>query len=181
MMRIKLDDIPKEGKQLLFPWGNEALQNFIAPSDPYGISIAEPLTVEMFFEKKGGEVHVTGIIQGHMEMVCHRCLEAFSYPIKISVETFLQHQPSAFDDYDDIELDVDDMVWEFFEGDEIDVDLIVAEEIFLSFPQVVLCSEECKGLCPLCGKNLNNEVCSCRQATYSPFGVLRELQRTISS
>lgn len=179
-MRIKLEDIPKEGKQLVFLWGQESIQSFLAPKDPHGIAIPDPLSVEIYLFRKASQVHVTGSIRGKLNMVCHRCLESFSFPLEISVETFLQRKPTYLKE-DEVELSEEDLLWEFFDGDEIDVDLLVAEEIFLSLPQVLLCSEDCKGLCPVCGKNLNIQTCSCKRMEFSPFETLKELRDSFSS
>ncbi|MDD5195443.1 MAG: DUF177 domain-containing protein, partial [Candidatus Omnitrophica bacterium] len=45
------------------------------------------------------------------------------------------------------------------------VDNDIREEVLLNFPMKVLCKPDCKGLCPGCGANLNNEVCKCKQKT----------------
>lgn len=180
MMRIKLEDIPKEGKELVFLWGQESIEPFLAPKDPYGITIPDPLMVQVYLFKKASQIHVTGTIRGSLVMICHRCLEPFSFALDISVETFLQKRPSYLKE-DEVELSEEDLLLEFFDGDEIDVDLLVAEEIFLSLPQVVLCSEGCRGLCPVCGKNLNIAMCSCKRTEISPFEALRELRNSLPS
>jgi uncharacterized protein len=72
------------------------------------------------------------------------------------------------------ELEPDELLYEFFDGEVIEVDRLVAEQIFLALPVKVLCSEDCKGICPGCGANLNEEACRCRTADRrSPFAKLR--------
>ena len=67
----------------------------------------------------------------------------------------------------------EDLAYEFFDGEVIEIDQLVAEQIFLTLPVKVLCSEECKGLCPGCGANLNDEACRCKvDDRKSPFAKL---------
>ncbi|MFP3869874.1 MAG: DUF177 domain-containing protein, partial [Syntrophobacteria bacterium] len=70
-----------------------------------------------------------------------------------------------------------DLDTEFYDGVTIDVDLIVAEQIFLALPQKPLCQPHCRGLCPGCGADLNYESCRCeKRETGSPFDVLLSLK-----
>ena len=50
----------------------------------------------------------------------------------------------------------------------LDTDLLILGEILPSLPEKVLCREDCKGLCPMCGKNLNEGACGCRQEPSDP-------------
>ena len=72
------------------------------------------------------------------------------------------------------------MDYEFFDGEEIDIDLLVVEQIVLALPFKALCSEECKGICPHCGANLNLEPCQCagKQAD-SPFATLQAIKQRL--
>jgi uncharacterized protein len=76
------------------------------------------------------------------------------------------------------ELEPDEIVCEFFDGEVIEVDQLVAEQIFLALPVKVLCSEDCKGICPGCGANLNEEACRCRaDRGQSPFEKLKSIKQ----
>lgn len=175
-MKLRVDDIKDEGIQLAFEWDRSSLSAFMAPNDPYEIDFEKPLDVNLSFEKGSNHVHVFGSVRGQLIMTCHRCLDQFPWKLDLTVETFLYNK-SIIDrsESDEIELGEEEIEEEFFDGEEIDVDLIIAEEIFLSLPQVLLCSENCKGLCARCGANLNRESCSCKKTADSPFAAL--LQR----
>jgi uncharacterized protein len=58
----------------------------------------------------------------------------------------------------------------YFKGDEIDIDPYVFEEVMLNLPIKTLCSDACKGMCPVCGKNLNNGDCRCEKTGSSTLG-----------
>jgi uncharacterized protein len=61
----------------------------------------------------------------------------------------------------EVELQTDEMNLYYFEGEEIDLDPYVFEEVMLNLPIKALCSEACEGICPSCGHNLNIEHCHC--------------------
>ncbi len=181
-MKIRVEDIPREGKRLVFKWGNDSFKGFTTIHDPYDMKVIDYLHVDIFLTREKNHIRVAGQINGKFEVQCHRCLEDFHYPVNINVETFLYKQsdisPGA---EEEIELDREDLDQEFFDGVEIDVDLIVAEEIFLSLPQVMLCSENCKGLCPLCGTNRNINECNCSLMANSPFAALLNMKKSLFS
>ena len=65
-----------------------------------------------------------------------------------------------------------------YDGDRIDLDEIVREQILLALPTRQLCAEDCKGLCPSCGANLNEKACGCEQQQTDPrWSALEALKR----
>jgi len=58
----------------------------------------------------------------------------------------------------------------YFEGDEIDLDPFIYEEVLLDMPSRPVCSEDCKGLCGICGKNRNFEACDCHETSRTLLG-----------
>ncbi|MCX4317609.1 MAG: DUF177 domain-containing protein, partial [Lachnospiraceae bacterium] len=82
-----------------------------------------------------------------------------SIPVKIHVSLdFSQEEGSA----DEMERE------SYLDGFHLDTDLLILGEILPSLPEKVLCREDCKGLCPMCGKNLNEGACGCRQEPSDP-------------
>ncbi len=175
-MKVRVEDITREGLKLSFPWERDRLEPFLAPDDPYDIEFAAPLEVNLGLTHHGGGIEVTGNVGGTLLVTCHRCLDRFPFVLDLPLETFLARRPPVGVDVvtprEEAGGEGEDTLVEFFDGEEVDVDLLVAEEIFLALPQVLLCSENCKGLCARCGANLNREVCSCSRETHSPFAVL---------
>ena len=73
--------------------------------------------------------------------------------------------------------DVDDVDHETYRGDEVDLDDYLRGLIAVSLPVKVVCGEDCKGLCPKCGANLNRETCDCEKQWEDPrFAVLKKLK-----
>ena len=78
---------------------------------------------------------------------------------------------------DDIELAEEDLDVDFIRGDEIDLDEIIHEQVHLTIPMKSLCREDCLGLCPECGRNLNAGDCPCdRDQGHAAFLKLKNLK-----
>jgi uncharacterized protein len=70
----------------------------------------------------------------------------------------------------EVELTSEELDIYYYDGEEVDIDSYVFEEVMLNIPIKALCSESCKGLCPSCGKNLNSEDCRCEKVGASVLG-----------
>ncbi len=72
----------------------------------------------------------------------------------------------------------DDLDLDYYTGETVDLESLLREQIILMMPLKPLCDEDCKGLCPRCGANLNREACTCssRRIVNSPFAVLAKLK-----
>ncbi|MFW6305937.1 MAG: YceD family protein [Bacillota bacterium] len=91
---------------------------------------------------------LAGNLSGKIILICSRCLEKFEYEISIDLnEEILKNE------LDDTQVDLND---------------IFIENIILSLPMKHLCSEECKGLCTVCGQNLNKKECDCENDLVDP-------------
>jgi len=176
-MRIRVDEIPESGRTLRFHWDEDKLLQFVPPDDPFGIKLPRPVNVVLTVERRTDHVRITGRIEGVLEVECHRCLQPFSFPLDEEVDVYLVEEGRAGLDDDEKELESEELVYEFFDGEVIDVDQLVAEQIFLSLPVKVLCSEECRGICPRCGVNMNLEPCRCEpEDKGSPFSRLASIK-----
>jgi uncharacterized protein len=67
-----------------------------------------------------------------------------------------------------IELTEDDLDLSLFDGEAIDIDELVTEELMLAIPDHVLCNENCKGMCPVCGVDRNSIRCECETHEVDP-------------
>jgi uncharacterized protein len=132
-------------------------------------TMASPVRYELKAQKMGDRVRIEGSVHGSMGMACGRCLDEFSYPINSCLDIELapaELAPQATE----LELRSDDLDLYYFEGDEIDVDPFIYDEVLLNVPLRPLCREDCAGLCPTCGLNRNNNACSCDQAVSTVLG-----------
>ena len=135
-----------------------------------------PLSVKMTISKEEGNFLVEGHLSGGIRVKCDRCLGSYSYELQPEFRLFLSSPPQD-PDQNEIELCEEEMAVRFITGDEIDINDIVIEQIYLSLPIKFLCSEGCHGLCPRCGTNLNRGKCECPEKNgHTAFLKLKELK-----
>lgn len=120
-----------------------------------------------------GEIVVRGTLEGELRAPCRRCLTEVRRPFSEEVTIVF----AAIEDLDGEDLgEVRPM-----ELDTLDLDLseAIREELILSAPNYIVCDEECKGLCPLCGVNRNVETCDCTVEEPDPrWDALRTLKQS---
>lgn len=116
----------------------------------------------------GRLLEVKGVIKAIAKHNCNRCLEDYTALVEIPfAEDYQQADP---------EMDADNLELAYYEGDEIDIAELVRESILLAEPLKTICKEDCRGLCPKCGTNLNITTCSCDQSVVDPrLAVLQKL------
>lgn len=98
--------------------------------------------------------------------LCDRCLTGFQRPMKVPIKHVLVTSLNNEDNDSFVLID----------NYELPLDQLVEEDLILSLPSKSLCRKDCRGLCPKCGKNLNEGLCGCRSDTTDPrLEVLRQL------
>ena len=113
---------------------------------------------------EAGVLHLEADITADMTCLCDRCGEEFESLKETEVDVILVEENPE----DDPELFV-------VEGETADLDEILSTCFILDMETKFLCSEDCKGLCPTCGKNLNLGPCGCRKQLDPRFAVLEQL------
>ena len=108
-----------------------------------------------------------GRFQAGLELTCSRCLASVPYTVSGPLEMIFC-PPPASGQADEVELGQEDLEVTFFRGEEIDLARGVLEEVALGLPMAPLCSPDCRGLCPACGRPLTPEGCHCREPGSDP-------------
>lgn len=105
-----------------------------------------------------------------LSIPCDRCLSEQRVEIPVSSEVEIDFNESSEERINDLnEIG-------YIDGYDLDVDRLVYEEILLGFPMKVLCKENCKGICKVCGANLNQGECGCNRAEPDPrMSVIRDI------
>lgn len=126
-----------------------------------------PVKLEITHED-GRKIHFHCTTECSLILPCSRCLEDVVVPFSIDREEELDF--SLFKNEVPIDEQSEDatLEWNYIKGYDLDVDVLVNEELMLLFPGKVLCSEDCKGICNECGKNLNHESCDCHLQGKDP-------------
>ncbi|WP_094546520.1 YceD family protein [Petroclostridium xylanilyticum] len=127
----------------------------------------QPVRVAGSVIKVGDTLQLNAQVSGSINVNCYRCMKAIQKDFCFSMDEVLIN--------DDLS-DVKDEEAIHFKGSQIDIKEIVINNILLNISMKHLCSQECKGLCPQCGTDLNIKECECRNEDIDPrFEVLKKL------
>ena len=160
---VHVTDIPPEGVDMK----GEVPFKVLDIEEDELTRLARPVAYRLHLVQLGADLLVTGSLDASVELMCDRCAE------------FSVH-----------ELHTDDVChrYENVAGEVVDLTEGLREDILITFPQTHLCSEDCKGVCPKCGHNLNEGDCGCSleepidadseedEATESPWAALDNLK-----
>ncbi|HWN11795.1 MAG TPA: DUF177 domain-containing protein [Pyrinomonadaceae bacterium] len=129
--------------------------------------------------REGSRVKVTGKVAAKLRLECDRCLKPIEFPVDSRFElkyvTRADYQAQKADE-PTLELTEEDLDLSVFDGEEIDVDELVREELLLAVPTHLICQENCKGVCPTCGADRNLTDCRCGEEYVDPrWAGLKEL------
>jgi uncharacterized protein len=139
------------------------------------IRLIAPATVTGKVKSAGNQVSVKGHIDTRAQVECDRCLQKVELPV--SADFALEYiTGSDYESSEAAELTEAEMSVSVFDGEAIDVDEIVKEQIQLAVPTRTLCREDCKGICPECGIDRNTGECSCVTDDIDPrWAALKNL------
>lgn len=178
-MYIRIQDL--EVRALAFK------EEYPADTLPLGEDVrqVQPLSTsgraDVVHEHRGGkdvvsDIRVIGNLATTLELHCARCLDPVRREIASSFD--LLYRPLGVDAgpheraVGDADLEIG-----YYEGDGMELTDILKEQVLLAVPVKAVCREECKGLCPHCGKNLNAETCNCAQEAPDPrWSALKDLR-----
>jgi uncharacterized protein len=136
--------------------------------DIEGINATEPVFYELVLRREGEGFSLKGPLRFSLGLTCSRCLKSF----KESFESFIDLRLLAEQDIweEELELTSEETGVAFFKGEEVDLAPLIWEEMMLCVPIKPLCMEDCKGICPYCGKDRNLEGCTCGDQKESALG-----------
>ena len=139
--------------------------------------VAEPVTLAFDIFKDKAQFRLVGRVQTVLELPCDRCLEPFTLPVDPTFD--LRYQPHADNTGEgEREIEEDDLSTAFYDDQTIDLGQLMREQFYLSVPMKPLCREDCRGLCPFCGTNLNRGACDCKREWEDPrLAVLKTLKK----
>ena len=113
---------------------------------------------------EAGVLHLEGTLTAELTCVCDRCGEPFDSVKDTALDAVIVEENTG-----------DDPDLFLLENDELDLDEVLSTCFILDMETKFLCREDCKGLCPTCGKNLNLGPCGCRKQIDPRFAVLEQL------
>ena len=127
-------------------------------------------------EDSGGQIRIQGSLAVEMVAQCDRCLARARFPLKASFDLFYR-PASDIAREEEVRIDEGEAEIGFYEGEGLELEDVLLEQVVLALPMQRVCSESCKGICPVCGQNRNEAACQCRvQETDDRWSALRNLE-----
>lgn len=127
--------------------------------------IKEPLQVSGTVRNSAGVLMLEAEVKAELELGCDRCMKRFHREKKVPLSYLLAQELAGEEEEDIILLD----------GDELDIGDLAFTAFILDMDTKNLCSEDCMGLCPGCGANLNEEACRCKPKADPRWAALSQL------
>ena len=133
-MKINISEIPKDG--LVLEQTSTGKDLDLERKD---LEFNQPVKIQAIVNRQYDNVLIHLRVQAAAEFPCGRCLEKGFYKVEKEI----------------------DLIRPVSEGKVIDIDEIARDEVILDYPIKLLCMENCRGICPGCGNNLNKRQCVC--------------------
>ena len=189
-MRILVDRLASSPTAFVFesepPWLRSAMRPW--PGSP-GLA-AKPFRFAFRAHRMGEAVCIEGDVRGGVELECGRCLARYCHeleePFRLVLEPAGNRSPADPEAAEALARDGmclgEDFETGWYRGSEIQLSGLAREVVALSLPVNPLCSEDCPGLCPICGADRKLETCGCEVSRpSSPFAVLAKLRTRAKS
>ncbi len=173
-MHVRAEEIHEGGLHLAEAIDRKLLEEALAPC--IGIRFVAASSLEAKFQRIAGVIWVSACFEVEVAVPCRRCLKEVQqkFPVEFSVRMLQEgarspgthsqrtHRSKRERDFEQEaggSFEMDQVDVETFDGRTIDMDPIVREHVLLAVPEMVLCKDSCKGLCPHCGQDLNETQC----------------------
>lgn len=159
-------DIVIEQARQAHPW------RIVVDVDPRELDLEDPYfqfpgraTGELEYKMVGEDLRAVGRLGADYVAECGRCLGPVHGRIEIPIDMMWLHRAPGSKEPEPAE---DEILAEYYTGDVVDTAPALREAIMAELPPNPICSEECKGLCPRCGENLNEGPCKCPPEVPEP-------------
>ena len=171
-MRIEVEELTATAKPFEHTYGPEEVE-----LDEEGARLISAAAVRGDASRKGERVRLRGEIKTEVELLCGRCAAPARAPLSVEFDaSFVPREVEAAKD-ENVELLAEDLGLGAYDGDAVELDELVREQVLLALPLRHLCREDCKGLCQRCGADLNAGDCSCEQGGTDPrWAALADLK-----
>lgn len=135
-------------------------------------SQVEVLRVQAAAEILESDIRILGSLSTRLEFACDRCAGFVDFPVLRNFD-LLYRPMSTIARAEEFELPESELDVGFYAGAGVELEGLTREQVILAVPMKKLCRPDCRGLCAICGANLNLAACGCRETVIdSPFAVL---------
>ncbi len=122
------------------------------------------------------DIRLNGNLAAKLELPCARCLDPVFREVNRKFD--LLYRPQGADaGREELSVTAAEAEVSYYQGEGLMLEDVLREQVLLAVPLKTICREDCKGLCPSCGKNLNLESCSCESTTPDPrWDALKDIR-----
>lgn len=168
-MILNLSDVLSEQHKTIEKTVEIEMEEFFYQGKKYPIIEKESLSIKVEHIKKR-QLLITGKTSVILQLECDRCLEPVEEKIELDFTKDVDLDVSDGDQAD--ELDESN----YIDGYALDIEQLLCNELLIGWPTKILCSNDCKGICNVCGQNLNHGACSCEDTSLDPrMSVIRDV------
>lgn len=160
-MKLRLDHIREVTRELVFIEPIETFPVLMAMVEADECMFTGSVHAQLTAGREMDHYRVEGTVTVPVRQYCSRCLAAFEQELSSRFTIIFREGTAALEDENEVELGEQDLVSASFSGDEIDLLPEIGEQVALAIPLKPLCADGCKGLCPVCGADMNVIPCSC--------------------
>jgi uncharacterized protein len=147
-------------------------------TDAFDAEVSVACVVKLSYERSGGVYFFHGRLDGDFQTRCHICLTGVTCRIKGDFDVVVRksggRQPESKDS-GEIE-ETEDLITLGVNEYKVSFDNYIKENLVVNIPIKIVCKDDCKGLCPDCGVNRNNETCDCAGEVDARWDDLRKLK-----
>ncbi|MDE3154354.1 MAG: DUF177 domain-containing protein [Acidobacteriota bacterium] len=130
-------------------------------------AVIAPVDLAFELDKDAERFRLAGRVRTTLELPCSRCLEPFALPVDAAFDLrYLPHSQNTGEG--EVEIEDEDLATAYYDDETIDLGQLMREQFYLALPMKPLCSDACRGLCPVCGANLNRTTCACDRTWQDP-------------
>jgi uncharacterized protein len=169
-MRINIREVAESGLEIR---SKETAESVGLPGD----EVDGEMEICAHIQRMGRTLFLEGDLSVSLRLQCSRCLKDFVSPRDIQF-TYRVEPHSSDDRREEVELRRADMDVTYYAGETLKISDFLKEQIVLARPMRPLCREDCPGLCPVCGQDLNRGNCSCQPSGTDP--LWSDLKRLIT-
>ncbi|MCD6571568.1 MAG: DUF177 domain-containing protein [Deltaproteobacteria bacterium] len=169
-LNVDVDTIGASGKEEDLYIEPEVFEMGLGDED---VHITRPLHIHYKITRNNENMHAIIHICGQIDTYCSRCLSPMVYPVDLTLDT--QYVPAEDGMPDDLEAEREDQHLGYYRKTLMLGEYIISE-IIVSLPIYYVCDSRCKGLCPICGVNLNKGPCICKRPVDPKFDILKQLK-----
>ncbi|MFH1652702.1 MAG: DUF177 domain-containing protein [Pseudomonadota bacterium] len=177
-MQIFVDDIPEEGMTLQLEsektlWLKTEVDRIFPDKDSHAL-----LKVAVTLIRIDDNVSITGDIKCEYDASCDRCLKEYRCKFSFPLNLLMLPQEDEKKKSKDEDVSAGETEILFYESNRIYLNEIIGEQTVINVPMKRLCTDDCKGLCSKCGKDLNEGECGCVREEGDPrLSVLRNWRK----